>query len=130
MWNCCQCQEELDDSYDVCWNCGTAKDGTPDPEFQSENEEALNEGDTTKIDTHASDLPANAHETPCSHCGSRQRLNDVSISQGASAGSTGLEYKTAFILLGTEPLLADLCLGCGTVLRLHVRNLDRNWMTK
>ena len=34
MWNCLKCHERLEDSFDVCWNCGTAKDGTEDPSFR------------------------------------------------------------------------------------------------
>ena len=29
MWKCQQCGEEVEDTYDVCWNCSTGKDGTP-----------------------------------------------------------------------------------------------------
>ena len=34
MWKCNSCQESVEDSYDVCWNCGTSKDGVPDPTFR------------------------------------------------------------------------------------------------
>lgn len=27
MWQCVTCREQLEDSVDVCWNCGTSKDG-------------------------------------------------------------------------------------------------------
>lgn len=33
MWCCVKCRESLDDTFYVCWNCGTAKDGTEDPTF-------------------------------------------------------------------------------------------------
>ena len=33
MWNCKNCHETIEDNLDVCWNCGTGKDGTPDPNF-------------------------------------------------------------------------------------------------
>jgi hypothetical protein len=29
MWECSNCSEEIDDDLDVCWNCQTAKDGSP-----------------------------------------------------------------------------------------------------
>lgn len=29
MWRCEQCQEECDDDFDVCWNCGAGLDGAP-----------------------------------------------------------------------------------------------------
>lgn len=36
MWNCEECSETLDDNFEVCWACGTARDGTPDPSFKPE----------------------------------------------------------------------------------------------
>lgn len=38
MWNCPKCSERHEDSFEVCWNCGTAQDGTDDPEFQRAEE--------------------------------------------------------------------------------------------
>lgn len=35
MWTCPQCGTKIDPSFDICWNCGTAQDGTPDPTFVS-----------------------------------------------------------------------------------------------
>jgi hypothetical protein len=29
MWKCLECNEQVDDDLDVCWNCETAKDGSP-----------------------------------------------------------------------------------------------------
>jgi len=29
MWKCLECNEQVDDDLDVCWNCQTAKDGSP-----------------------------------------------------------------------------------------------------
>jgi hypothetical protein len=34
MWDCRQCREAVEEKFDVCWNCGTARDGTVDPEFR------------------------------------------------------------------------------------------------
>ena len=34
MWECMKCSEQLEDSFDVCWNCGTSRDGTNDPDFR------------------------------------------------------------------------------------------------
>lgn len=28
MWTCASCEEEVEDQFDVCWNCGTEKDGS------------------------------------------------------------------------------------------------------
>jgi hypothetical protein len=34
MWQCVKCREKLEDSFDICWHCGTSKDGTEDPDFR------------------------------------------------------------------------------------------------
>lgn len=35
---CLRCDEELEDDFDLCWACGTARDGTEDPDFQTADE--------------------------------------------------------------------------------------------
>ena len=42
MWNCNQCNEEHEDSLEVCWNCGTKIDGTA-PENPDEFKKRKNE---------------------------------------------------------------------------------------
>lgn len=37
-WNCPKCSETVEDSFAVCWSCGTSQDGVEDPEFESERE--------------------------------------------------------------------------------------------
>jgi len=41
MWQCVKCRETLEDSFDLCWNCGTSRDGTEDPSFGKADEVAL-----------------------------------------------------------------------------------------
>lgn len=36
MWNCSKCAENIEDAFDVCWNCGTSRDGSPDADFKRE----------------------------------------------------------------------------------------------
>jgi hypothetical protein len=33
MWRCPKCDSKVDDSFEVCWSCGTTADGVEDPEF-------------------------------------------------------------------------------------------------
>ncbi len=35
MWDCPKCHAKVDPSFEVCWQCGTSKDGVPDPSFVS-----------------------------------------------------------------------------------------------
>ncbi len=33
MWTCPKCHTKVDPSFDICWSCGTSKDGVEDPTF-------------------------------------------------------------------------------------------------
>ncbi len=33
MWTCPKCRSRVDDSFEVCWSCGTTADGVEDPDF-------------------------------------------------------------------------------------------------
>jgi hypothetical protein len=33
MWRCPKCHSAVDDSFEVCWSCGTTADGVEDPDF-------------------------------------------------------------------------------------------------
>ena len=36
MWQCSNCGESVEDTFDICWNCGASADGTINPEFDPE----------------------------------------------------------------------------------------------
>jgi len=40
MWTCPKCGSKVDPGFDVCWQCGTAPDGTEDPGFVSADDAA------------------------------------------------------------------------------------------
>jgi hypothetical protein len=33
MWSCPKCRAKVDDTFEVCWSCGTSPDGEEDPTF-------------------------------------------------------------------------------------------------
>ncbi len=41
MWECSNCHEKHEDSYDVCWNCGTSIDGEQDSTFERADDDHL-----------------------------------------------------------------------------------------
>jgi uncharacterized protein YbjQ (UPF0145 family) len=41
VWDCKKCQERVEDSFEVCWNCGTSRDGVEDPAFRREADAEL-----------------------------------------------------------------------------------------
>ncbi len=69
----------------------------------------------------------NAPARPCPHCGAADIVRDIKVKKSVEAGWVGLDHKALGPLRGTEPLLADLCLSCGTVCRFHVKNPARKW---
>jgi hypothetical protein len=43
MWTCRKCHERHEDSFEVCWNCGTTQGGVEDPTFsRAEDQPARN----------------------------------------------------------------------------------------
>jgi hypothetical protein len=43
MWECRKCHEQHEDSLEVCWNCGTSKEGVEDPTFDRVESESSSE---------------------------------------------------------------------------------------
>ncbi|MDR3792442.1 MAG: hypothetical protein P4L03_03585 [Terracidiphilus sp.] len=64
---------------------------------------------------------------PCPRCGSTEIKPGIEINQGIEVGPFGLAFTGFARLRGTERLRADLCLNCGTVTRLFVRNIQKKW---
>jgi hypothetical protein len=38
MWRCPKCDSKVDDSFELCWSCGTTPDGVEDPDFVTADE--------------------------------------------------------------------------------------------
>jgi hypothetical protein len=38
MWQCPKCRSHVDDSFEVCWSCGTTPEGIEDPDFVTADE--------------------------------------------------------------------------------------------
>ncbi len=67
--------------------------------------------------------------TTCSRCGSGDLTIGVPLGLTAETGHVGPQFKDGLLLVGTEPLLVDLCTACGHVQRLYVKNPDHRWLT-
>lgn len=57
MWNCKKCRERVEDSFEVCWSCGTSKEGVEDPSFQKADEREATENAPPSEEPNE-DLPA------------------------------------------------------------------------
>jgi predicted nucleic-acid-binding Zn-ribbon protein len=84
-WTCSRCGEHVERNFDVCWNCGTDRDGNEDPDF-------FHEWDGTERDSAERDATQDVVNfepvtmpISCSHCGS----NDLYTRRLSSAGSEG-----------------------------------------
>jgi hypothetical protein len=38
MWNCPKCGAKVEPTYEVCWRCGTSREGVEDPDFVTADE--------------------------------------------------------------------------------------------
>ena len=123
---CPQCQALVPKTFDVCWNCGTSREGTPDPSFVKEPQDIPRDAaeDTAKRKT------ARDHGRQCSKCGSSKIIPKARIlDQGEGSdgclkvaiyGKPGaLFFKDA--LYGE--LTANICGNCGHV-ELRVSNSE------
>jgi hypothetical protein len=74
--------------------------------------------------------PRTVHVGQCAYCGGGNIVRKIHVDQTADAGSIGLPYHTRFIVTGVEPLYADLCDDCGSVVRIYVDGIGKRWVTK
>ncbi len=70
------------------------------------------------------------HVTKCPFCGGSNIVRSTMVDQTADAGRIGLSYHTRFLITGTEPLYADLCDDCGSLIRLFLKEVGKKWATK
>ena len=66
----------------------------------------------------------------CPRCGGSDLIGGVQMGLTAEVGSLGLRYRAAKIFSGVEAMRAELCRGCGTVVRFYVKETNRNWSCK
>jgi Putative prokaryotic signal transducing protein len=64
MWRCPKCQSKVDDSFEVCWSCGTTPEGEEDPTFMTADEQAPIEDSPAAIDGPFEDPLADFAGTP------------------------------------------------------------------
>jgi hypothetical protein len=72
---------------------------------------------------------SSATDRKCVHCGSSNLVRDVRLCQVANPADLGLQFRAFLGVVGTEPLSADLCSACGSLVRLYVKRTDRKWIT-
>lgn len=65
MWTCPKCGSKVDPSFDLCWKCGTSREGVEDPGF-------LTADDAPPITDPLYDNPVAANEEPIKSLWSEQ----------------------------------------------------------
>ena len=127
MWPCVRCRQEVEDSFDVCWSCGTSKDGVEDPDFRKADdippaqlsEAVIEAAEPRKQDSEAIGEAANSteeseqHPIMCPRC--RRRLDYV----GAKAFHEGIRWGVfgdlAELFVNKERFDVYCCPRCGRV---------------
>jgi hypothetical protein len=91
MWECRKCHEQHEDSFQVCWNCGTSKDGVEDPSFVKEDqgdrplEAGADESENTQAITAARPRPHTHPHVPRAPARMTQQLVFVGLNGYALA---------------------------------------------
>lgn len=63
----------------------------------------------------------------CRYCGSEHIEEGVAWGKSTEAGNVGLKYKCG-ILSGVVQVYSDLCLDCGSLLRMYIKeDTDKEW---
>jgi hypothetical protein len=66
----------------------------------------------------------------CIYCNSTNIQPDILLDQNTEEpGGLGLKYR-AKIFDHVEPIYAELCKDCGSIIRLYIKNTERNWHSK
>ena len=127
MWVCKKCRESVEDTFDVCWKCGTSMDGVEDLSFQPEADSRMAAG-ATRVG------PEKMLDEPCSKCGSPRvirnaRLHDQGEHSDGVAKMVVFGKPSALIFKGREysELVGDICCDCGKVELKCRGNLNNLW---
>jgi hypothetical protein len=66
MWTCPKCQKKVDAGFDVCWSCGTSREGVEDPTFVCADDVVPDES-PLEMDMPAGDQPiSDSDDSPLS----------------------------------------------------------------
>ena len=112
MWECKMCRESVEDTFDVCWKCGTSIEGIEDPSFRPEPDSRTASG-AARVG------PEKMLDEPCSKCGSPRVIRNARLMdhEGFEAKMVVFGNPSALIFKSREysELVGDICCDCGNV---------------
>jgi len=112
MWSCTKCREKLEDDFDVCWNCGTTKDGVEDPDFRKADDAPTEEVEP-ELDISITAKKKRVSKLQCLRCKSTMHfLGEKSFHEGTRWGALG-DLGELFVNKESFDLYA--CVRCGRV---------------
>ena len=141
MWVCKKCREQIEDSFDVCWSCGTTREGVEDPSFRSADEaraEVAEVDPGVEPSASPSVSPQQARlsqpQSACAKCAARQVIPAVRVlDRDGEYTDKSLSVRLdrnpeAWIFKGSEvvELRASVCGRCGYV-ELYATNPAALW---
>jgi hypothetical protein len=131
-WNCPQCKKSVPGTFDICWNCFTARDGQVDSEFAEiaaadrsivlDEEDGAEEIDIADAEEAKETTFPKRPGRACSHCGSDKIVPNARVLDRRQHYSDDLSvvvYGDPGALVFKDSLYgkltADICGQCGHV---------------
>lgn len=130
MWECKHCKEEVEDNFDICWNCGKAKYSQPSAELPDEESNVFQEVSPAPRSETATGGNGNL---VCKECQITRSKTDPDVtkegrSYRCSAGHTMMKVPSPVIMFIIYALFAPVII---TIIRLGVALLtdeDAGWV--
>jgi len=127
VWECKKCGVSVEDTFDVCWKCGTSMEGIEHLSFQPEADSRMAAG-APRVG------PEKMPDEPCSKCGSPRVIRNARlVDQGGHSDGVATMVvfgkPSALIFKGREysELVGDICCDCGNVELKCRGNLNNLW---
>ena len=140
MWQCAKCGQSVEDDLDVCWSCGTSKEGLEDPTFRTADDAGVDPGagavGVDQPEEPADDRTAGRARRVCRQCGSEKIIPTVSLLD--HYGDMGVRSDEATVEVHGTPgawifrdtaeggVRLDVCGECGHA-EVRVRNARALW---
>ncbi len=122
-WTCEKCGECVPETFDVCWKCGTTREGFEDPGFVTERLDA-DEDVQPEAASESDDHTESKAVSHCTKCGSAKIVPDVRLNYNLRHSIRSLPligHGNPDALFFKDDVEADICGDCGHI-ELRVRN--------